>query len=181
MTARDQSRLFLAPADERTLSDLERAVMDAIDRRGSVTLMQAGRISYRMRGWETLIAVRRAWVASAGRRVLERLVRRDLVEAAGRGRWKRSSDLRGPERSEGPCLSTLTTRGKEANPDTTATTPANRRFFANPPAAEQSLGAGPVSRIRKATGCIGRHRAVARASGPRLRDAQRGDDGRVRA
>lgn len=147
----EQTRLFVAPVDERTLGDLERAVLDAIDHTGSVTVMQAGRITYRLRGWDTLILIRRGWIAAAGRRVLERLSRLGLVEVAARGRWQRSSPLIGPSVAR-VVISTLKTQRPtaalarsraQAAPAHAHDTPANSDFRAVPePVTSSRFGLG---------------------------------------
>ncbi len=90
-------------ADERTLDDAARTVLEAIDRRGSLTAKQAGRVVYRLRGFRVTIGVPTLWVIAAGARVLGRLERHGLVERR-KGRWSRCSDLIGPERSEAARL-----------------------------------------------------------------------------
>lgn len=64
------------------------AARAAIDHLGSITARQAGQISYRMRGWHSLLTVQREWLVSAGRRLLDRLEQRGLVRHQ-RGQWKR--------------------------------------------------------------------------------------------
>lgn len=83
-----QGQLFVEAVDERTLADIERTVLEAIDCFGSITARQAGQISYRMRGWHSLLTVQREWLVSAGRRLLDRLEQRGLVRHQ-RGQWKR--------------------------------------------------------------------------------------------
>lgn len=83
-----QLRLHPAPVDERTLDDVARTVLEAIDRFGSITARQAGRIVYRFRGFEDLLAIPGPWFTSAGKPVLKRLERIGLVRHR-RGRWIR--------------------------------------------------------------------------------------------
>jgi ribosomal protein S18 acetylase RimI-like enzyme len=78
-----QLQLESVPVDERTLDDVARTVLEAIDKRGSVSVVQAGRIVYRFRGYECLLSVPTAWLVSAGRPVLERLARVGLVHRRG--------------------------------------------------------------------------------------------------
>ncbi len=83
-----QQELFAHPVDERRLGDTERTILEAIDRLGSLTAREAGAIAYRLRGWESLITVPRAWLTSAGARALDRLERQGLVRRR-RGHWTR--------------------------------------------------------------------------------------------
>jgi len=84
-----QQVLFDVPVDERQLADAERTILEAIDKLGSITAHGAGRIVYRMRGWERLLTVPRAWITSSGARVLERLEREGAISARRGGRWAR--------------------------------------------------------------------------------------------
>ena len=90
MSARaEQLRLHPAPADERALDDVARTVLEAIDKFGSITAREAGRIVYRFRRYELLLTVPEPWFASAGRPVLKRLERFGLVRHRN-GRWSRT-------------------------------------------------------------------------------------------
>jgi len=84
-----QPRLYPAPVDERTLDDVARTVLEAIDKFGSITARQAGRIVYRFRGFEDLLAIPGPWFTSAGKPVLARLERVGVVRHR-RGRWSRT-------------------------------------------------------------------------------------------
>jgi hypothetical protein len=84
-----QLQLQAVPADERALDDVARTILEAIDKHGSLSVVQAGRIVYRFRGYESLLTVPMPWLVSAGRPVLERLARIGLVRRRG-GRWRRA-------------------------------------------------------------------------------------------
>lgn len=84
-----QLRLHPAAVDERTLDDVARTVLEAIDKHGSLTARQAGEIVYRFRGYERLLSTPKPWFTSAGRPVLDRLERIGLVRRR-RGRWTRA-------------------------------------------------------------------------------------------
>jgi len=84
----NQPALFKLPPDERRLPDTQRTALEAIDKLGSIDVRTAGRIVYRLRGFETTIAVPQARLLSDGYRVLRRLQRLGLVRGCG-NRWAR--------------------------------------------------------------------------------------------
>ncbi len=84
-----QLQLQAVPADERALDDVARTILDDAQRAVLVDRLQAGRIVYRFRGYESLLTVPMPWLVSAGRPVLERLARIGLVRRRG-GRWWRA-------------------------------------------------------------------------------------------
>ncbi len=83
-----QLQLLAVHVDERTLGDVPRTILEAIDLLGSITARQAGRIVYRFRGFDDLLAIPGPWLTSAGKPVLERLEREGLARHR-RGRWRR--------------------------------------------------------------------------------------------
>lgn len=103
-----QDALFAVPVDERSLSDAERTILESIDQAGPISAHEAGTIVYRLRGYHSVFFVRRAWVTSAGARVLEKLEAAGLLRRTRHHRWKRRPDLIGrPEGTD--VISTLTT------------------------------------------------------------------------
>jgi ribosomal protein S19E (S16A) len=83
-----QLPLFTTPTDVRRLTDLERTVLEAIEKIGPLTAREAGRIAFRLRGRAPAV-IDRSRMGSAGRRVLEQLERHGWVRPTGRGRWRR--------------------------------------------------------------------------------------------
>lgn len=86
MTA--QLPLFTQPTDVRRLTDLERTVLEAIEKRGALSALDAGKIAYRLRGRAPQLGDR-AWLRSAGRRVLRQLERHGWVRRTARSRWQK--------------------------------------------------------------------------------------------
>jgi hypothetical protein len=83
-----QLELFALPVDVATLRDIDRTILEAIDKRGSITAREAGRIVYRFRGYALVISVPSAWLRSAAKRPLSRLVALGLVTRS-RNLWIR--------------------------------------------------------------------------------------------
>ena len=75
-----QPQLFVLTRD---LTDAERTILEAIDTRGTVTVKDAGRIVYRLRGYTVAFAIPPERVLSEGRRVLKQLDRAGLVKRRG--------------------------------------------------------------------------------------------------
>lgn len=90
-----QDTLFTVPVDERCLSDAERTILESIDQAGPISAHEAGTIVYRLRGYHSILFVRRAWVTSSGARVLEKLEAAGLLRRTRHRRWKRRPDLIG--------------------------------------------------------------------------------------
>lgn len=79
-------RLFVLASE---LRDDDRTVLEAIEKLGSLTAREAGRIVYQMQGRRPALgADRLVWMISAGRRALRRLERDGLVMRR-RARWTR--------------------------------------------------------------------------------------------
>lgn len=170
-----QAALVFCPVDERRLGDVERTVLEAIDVAGYVTVLQAGRISYRLRGWTCLVAVPRRWQASAGLRALGKLESLGVVQRGACGRWRRaaagSPDLIAPATSvAGAYVARCGNRDRGSFGNTLQKTAPNRRFFASAPATRRTLSVGQKRRIGKARGGVGRHCAVAGHEPARLRE-----------
>lgn len=83
-----QLPLFTTPTDVRRLSDLERTVLEAVEKVGPLTAREAGRIAFRMRGRDPRVSDR-AWMASAGGRVLRQLERHGWLRRTPSNRWAR--------------------------------------------------------------------------------------------
>ncbi len=175
-----QLGLFSVRVDERTLSDVERALLEAIDRAGSITLRDAGRIVYRLRGWTLLVATPRAWLHDAGRRPLERLRSLGLVRRAKRGAWVRS-DLIGPGRSPGPHVARSGHGLNEPAGMASANTPCKSPLFASASADLEHVSGGTRAQDREEYERRRTASAVAGGEPARLRDSVQGDDGRVDA
>lgn len=83
-----QQALFSLPVEERHLADDVRTILEAIDRRGDVSVREAGMIVYRIRGWR--IPRDSHWLTHAGHRALAVLRQHELVKPTQNGRWTRT-------------------------------------------------------------------------------------------
>lgn len=108
-----QLELFSLPAPPKPirLGKNQRAVFDRALRHGNVRVREAGRIVYIRRGWQDPSRAGNDWLDRAGLRVILSLRKLGLLRYDREtSRWiltakgRRSSDLIGPERSEGPPL-----------------------------------------------------------------------------
>jgi hypothetical protein len=80
--------LFVAPFDERRLTDAQRTALEAIDKLGAIDVATAGEIACRIRGRATSgVPYRR--LLSDGYRALRRLQRLGLVRRHG-NQWERA-------------------------------------------------------------------------------------------
>jgi hypothetical protein len=84
-----QEKLFVLPTDERSLADAPRTLLEAIDKRGGLTVRDAGKIVYQLRGFKAPALVRSDWLISAGYRTLRQLRDRGLVRRR-QNLWVRS-------------------------------------------------------------------------------------------
>jgi hypothetical protein len=82
-----QPQLFVLA---RELSDAERTVLEALEKKWSLTAREAGRIVYRLRGYARMLLVEKAWLGSAGSHVLRRLESAELVRRTASNRWCRA-------------------------------------------------------------------------------------------
>lgn len=89
MAASIQQQLFVMPESERKLGDAARTVLEVIDKKGQITVTEAGRIVFRLRGYRTCLAVPKDWLISAGVKVLRQLQRRGFVKRTRANRWVR--------------------------------------------------------------------------------------------